>query len=76
MNTELKDSKYEYMATRPKSPGRFQVNDIVDGLFVGSFDVVMNSASGLMCKALKTGGSLQCPGFSDWSKYLWTRIGC
>ena len=62
------------MKDRAESPGAYYVCSTEPGNeFLGIFDVEYGPASGLMCKELKAGGSIHCPGFSDFSKYLWSR---
>jgi hypothetical protein len=63
------------MNDRPKECGIYAVHQ--HGQLIGSFEVTHNSASGLMCKELRLGGSMQCPGFSDWNRYsgtTWTKL--
>ncbi len=53
---------------RPTEPGWYDVFDLNCNL-LGKFLVEYGSASGLHCKVLKMGGSIHCPGYTDWNRY-------
>lgn len=69
---------FEMLMPKPIGPGVFEVElkrpKKSPQVVIGQYEVTHNPASGLMCKELKVGGSLQCPGFSNWDKYFWTRV--